>query len=245
MALIEEIEQYWTLRSNGFSAAVNEELVDRGNVICEELVRLTGIRKGSKVLDLGCGPGLFSVLLAKYGAEVIGIDYSSGMVEKAKTNAEAEGVTAEFLKMDAQKLEFGDNVFDAVVSRNVFWALEKPQECYSEIIRVLKPGCKGLVIDGNYYLRLYNEDYAFRPVPSKELAHRDGHTCHNTDNVDFKIIEDLAKDLPLSRNERPPWDVEILCKLGCTDIQILLPPDNGRIDRSKIIPMFKIIFSKA
>lgn len=242
MTLLEEIETYWDMRSNGFSSAINEEIVDRGERIAEELMELADLSAGSKVLDLGCGPGLFSILLAKHGVEVIGIDYSAGMVEKAADNASIEGVSAKFLKMDAQSLEFEDNTFDAVVTRNVFWALERPEKCYSEIARVLKNGGRGVVMDGNFYLRLYNDDYRYRPG-SGDTA-KDYHGKHNTDNVDFKIIEDLARNLPLSKIERPAWDVGVLCKSGCNNIRVILPPDNGWVDRTKVIPSFKIIFTK-
>ncbi len=244
MTLLEEIENYWDMRSNGFSSAVMEEMSDKGDRIALDLMEDVGIVPGCRVLDLGCGPGLFSILLAKKGAAVTGIDYSSSMVDAARANASAEGVSCDFMKMDAQCLEFEDDTFDAVVSRSVFWALERPKDCYREILRVLKPGCRAMVMDGNYYLHLFNDDYRVRPAPDEYYKGKDYHGRHNTDNVDFNIIEELAKDLPLSREERPAWDVSTLCKLGCNSICMQLPRDTGRVDRSKVIPSFKIVFKK-
>ena len=225
MTLLEEIENYWDMRSNGFSSAVMEEMTDRGEKIALGLMDDLGISSGSRVLDLGCGPGLFSILLAKKGAIVTGVDYSAAMVNTARNNAAEEGVSCEFIKMDAQDLAFGDCEFDAVVSRSVIWALERPRECYREVLRVLKPGCKAEIIDG-------------RP------AGKDYHSRHNPDNVDFRIIEELAKSLPLSREERPAWDVGTLAKLGCRDIHLMFPEHAGYLDRSKAISSFKIIFRK-
>ena len=244
MTLLEEIENYWDMRSNGFSSAVMEEMTDRGAGISEGLMKDLEIRPGSRVLDLGCGPGLFSILLAKKGMDVVGIDYSAAMVKKAEENASEEGVSCQFIKMNAQDLAFEDNEFDAVVSRSVIWALERPRECYREILRVLKPECRAMIMDGNYYLHLFNEDYRWKPPAGERAPGKDYHSRHNTDNVDFKIIEELAKSLPLSHEERPAWDVNTLAKLGCNDIHLQFPKDTGRIDRSKAIPSFKIIFKK-
>ncbi len=244
MTLLEEIENYWDMRSNGFSSAVMEEMTDRGEKIALGLMDDLGISSGSRVLDLGCGPGLFSILLAKKGAIVTGVDYSAAMVNTARNNAAEEGVSCEFIKMDAQDLAFGDCEFDAVVSRSVIWALERPRECYREVLRVLKPGCKAEIIDGNYYLHLFNEDYRWEPPAGYRPAGKDYHSRHNPDNVDFRIIEELAKSLPLSREERPAWDVGTPAKLGCRDIHLMFPEHAGYLDRSKAIPSFKIIFRK-
>lgn len=61
--------------------------------------------------------------------------------------------------MDAQHLQFADESFDAIVSRNVLWNLEDPAMAYREMYRVLRPGGTILVEDGNMYLYLYDEAY--------------------------------------------------------------------------------------
>ena len=48
----------------------------------ELINRYLKINKGMKVLDLGCGPGIFSVMLTNLGCQVIGIDYSDKMLER-------------------------------------------------------------------------------------------------------------------------------------------------------------------
>ena len=55
--------------------------------------------------------------------------------------------------MDVQSLEFADNSFDAVVSRNVFWNLEHADKTYEEAYRVLKKDGILILEDGNYYRR--------------------------------------------------------------------------------------------
>ena len=77
-----------------------------------------------KALDLGCGPGFASMVLAEYGCEVIGIDYSKKMIEVAKQVAKENGFeNIEYIAMDAQNLLFEDSSFDFIFTRNVTWTL--------------------------------------------------------------------------------------------------------------------------
>lgn len=235
MSLTDDIEDYWNLRSNGFSSAVREEMEVDGDSISGRLTELLRLEKGSKVLDVGCGPGLFSMLLARSGMDVVGIDRSQRMVDEAVSNARSEGVDADFLRMDCQSMEFDDETFDAVVSRNVIWTLVHPESCYSEMMRVLKPDGKMLIMDGNFYL---NRDAR---APENRKSGRDLHSRHNTDGVDFGMIDRIAEDLPLSNVERPSWDVGILCRSECSSIRIILP---DRHRKSGPAHSFTIVASK-
>ena len=67
------------------------------------------------------------------------------------------------------------------------------------------------------------------------------HGRHNKDNVDFGIMDRIAMELPLSRVERPSWDVNVLCKSGFTDIRVSLPPITDEASRSRRIPPFMIV----
>ena len=59
-----------------------------------------------KVLDLGCGPDFFTMMLGQRGCQMTAFDYSDGMLNQAKQNAASAGVTAEFVQGDAQKPAF-------------------------------------------------------------------------------------------------------------------------------------------
>ena len=63
-----------------------------------------------------------------------------------------------FWRMDAQKLDFEDNTFDVVISRNLTWNLEHPDVAYREWVRVLKAGGRLLNFDANWYGYLYEEE---------------------------------------------------------------------------------------
>jgi SAM-dependent methyltransferase len=73
-----------------------------------------GLHAGSRVLDLGCGPGRHSLALARRGVDVVGIDHSEEFVALAREAARAEGLTVEFRAADVREIEECD-AFDAVI----------------------------------------------------------------------------------------------------------------------------------
>lgn len=239
MQLSEEVRGYWDMRSAGFSDAVIDELGTHGGEIARRVIAKTGIYPGSRVLDVGCGPGLLSIVLAREGADVTGIDASGRMIAEARENAGRFGLDIDLRVMDAQKMDFPDGTFDAVVSRSVLWCLEKPGQAYSEMVRVLRPGGRGYVSDGNYYRRLFDGRYAFWPEPGCV----GNHERFNRGNVDFGIIERLAEGLPLSRLDRPQWDFGTLCQMNVSDIcaDIVRRPNSAG---EPMIASFSVSFTK-
>jgi SAM-dependent methyltransferase len=97
----------------------------------EKILKLASLRKGMKVLDLGCGRGEVEFYLAKKGITVIGIDYSKDAVKIAsaslKTMPKNVQRFVKFYCLDAKKIDFGKNSFDAVVSFDVFEHLYKKE----------------------------------------------------------------------------------------------------------------------
>jgi SAM-dependent methyltransferase len=72
------------------------------------------LHAGSRVLDVGCGPGRHSLALARRGVEVVGIDHSDEFIDLARQAADAEELSVEFRITDVRELEErGD--FDAVI----------------------------------------------------------------------------------------------------------------------------------
>jgi ubiquinone/menaquinone biosynthesis C-methylase UbiE len=95
------------------------------------------LKKGDKILDIGCGSGRDSIFLAKQGFEVWGIDISKEAIKKAKEKFRAKNL--HFLVGDIKDLKFKDEFFDAVYSG---WVLQSIplKKASLEIFRVLKKG---------------------------------------------------------------------------------------------------------
>lgn len=210
-----KIGEYWDMRAEGYSEDV---LGSIGSGNSGHWVDIVGeYLEGNclRILDVGTGPGFFPLTLGALGHNVTGIDWSEGMLEKARCNCERAGVAAEFRRMDAQHIDFDDGTFDIVVSRNLVWNLEDPVGAYAEWLRVLKDGGKLMVFDGNHYLHLFDESFAEALGP--ESDHR---RHHDLRGVDPSIIEGIARELPLSSRRRPQWDADTLMELGVQKLTI-------------------------
>ncbi len=116
----------------------------------EELVGRLGITKRLKVLDLGCGDGTTAVPAARLGAEVVGVDIASNLVEAGNRRAKEEGLASlRFQEGDASDLaELGSDTFDLVLS--IFGAMfaPRPFDVAKEMVRVTRPG--GRIVMGNW-----------------------------------------------------------------------------------------------
>jgi SAM-dependent methyltransferase len=225
---LEEIKDYWTLRAEGYSNSVVDELkTERSKHWLDIIGSYVDVGGSLDVLDIGTGPGFFPILMGREGHNVTAIDYTEAMLDMAKKNCAEFGIDAKFQRMDAQNLTFPDGSFDLVISRNLVWDLEMPLRAYKEWFRVLRPNGKMLIFDGNHYLHLYDEDYA-RMESEKEDKGGRGASHQDVLGVDTNIIKEIARDLPLSKERRPQWDVDVLIKLGAASITIEMEGNKTR-----------------
>jgi SAM-dependent methyltransferase len=78
-------------------------------------------------MDLGCGTGSVSILLAQRGHPVLGIDVSPKMVERAADKTRIDGLDLEFMAGDVQTATVPATPYGAVVSRHLLWAVHDPE----------------------------------------------------------------------------------------------------------------------
>ena len=116
----------------------------------EDLVNRIGVKRGMKVLDLGCGDGTTAVPAAKLGADVLGVDIARNLVEAGNRRAKEHGLTnLRFQEGDATGLrELPDQSFDLVIS--IFGAMfaPRPHNVAKEKVRVTRRG--GRIVMGNW-----------------------------------------------------------------------------------------------
>lgn len=202
------ITDYWRERATGFTKLRQQELhSEKYQLWQQEIARHLPKGKALNILDVGCGAGFFSVLLAKAGHKVTGIDLTPAMIEQAQLLTAEQGCSANFLVMDAEKLTLADNSFDAVIARNVTWNLPHPDAAYAEWLRVLHKDGLLLNYDAEYardHHRQLPEHNAHASV-SAELLERCHHIYHMLD---------------VSLYERPAWDEALLKHLGAHTVSI-------------------------
>jgi 2-polyprenyl-6-hydroxyphenyl methylase / 3-demethylubiquinone-9 3-methyltransferase len=99
-----------------------------------------GTLDGKRVLDVGCGGGMFSEELAKLGAEVTGVDPSAKSIEAGRAHAAAGGLDITYEHGHGEQLPFDDGRFDLVVCCDVLEHVDDLDTVMAETSRVLKPG---------------------------------------------------------------------------------------------------------
>jgi SAM-dependent methyltransferase len=106
----------------------------------EEFIARLDLQPGLKVLDVACGSGNLAIPAAKAGAIVTGADIATNLLEQARARAQAEGLTIQFDEGDAEKLPYGDGVFDAVVTMFGAMFAPRPEFVAAELKRVCRSG---------------------------------------------------------------------------------------------------------
>ncbi|HEY5100182.1 MAG TPA: methyltransferase domain-containing protein [Gaiellaceae bacterium] len=121
----------------------------------EELRRSLRASAGESILDLGSGPGFLACELAReVGAtgRIVAVDVSSDMNSIASKRIAAAGLSdrVDIVEGDATALAFADAVFDAAVSTQVIEYLAEPDAALHQLVRVLRPGGRLVIIDTDW-----------------------------------------------------------------------------------------------
>ena len=206
------VTNYWTDRADSFFIQRQHELNSpKAHKWLNEILKKIGTGKPLKILDVGCGPGYFIVLLGLEGYDVTGIDLTRAMIDRARKLIEMNepyDCDLQAIVMDAENLDFSDESFDVIITRNLTWTLPHPIQAYSEWFRVLKKG--GILLN-------FDAEYA-----------KGAHNLKNQDNIAHKNISDEMKEechkiyhmLTISTLDRPQWDVDILCQIGFESVEV-------------------------
>ena len=149
-SLKEEIRSYWSQRSSTFDKSFGHRILPGP----EHEAWAATIREHLgeaplDVLELASGTGEVTKVLVSLGHDVTGIDFSEAMVERSRTKHRGEP-RARFLVADAERTMQPDARYDAVVCRHLVWTLTEPVSALRDWARILKPGGRLLVFDGDF-----------------------------------------------------------------------------------------------
>ncbi|RKN08609.1 class I SAM-dependent methyltransferase [Streptomyces radicis] len=154
MVRMNEIAAYWDAAVSAFDDEPDHGLRD-ARVRAAWARRLDdwipgGAPGGVDVLDVGCGTGTLSVLLAERGHRVTGVDVAPRMVAAAEEKAEAAGVAVTFVVGDAAAPPVGAGRFDVVLARHLLWTLPDPTSALRAWAGRLRPGGRLVLVEGRW-----------------------------------------------------------------------------------------------
>jgi len=156
----------WDERAQAYS--VNSDLLlktsEQRQKWAKLLQYLLDERTATDVLDVGTGPGFLALQLARLGHRTTGVDRSVEMLRIAKQKANAMKLNCTFVLADAASLPFVSASFGVVISRHLLGGLSCPEHAFMEWKRVLEPGGKIVVMDGDRLAR--NRDPFARILPA-------------------------------------------------------------------------------
>lgn len=130
------------------------------------------------VLDVGCGTGVISLLLAELKHAVVGVDFALEMLERARAKARRINHPIKFLRGDAEALPLPDDTFELVTARHLVWTLPNPTTALQEWRRVVEPGGRILLIEAYWnhdepwdeYEEMYDDLPMYDGRPPEELS---------------------------------------------------------------------------
>ncbi|MDD4749999.1 MAG: methyltransferase domain-containing protein [Methanosarcinaceae archaeon] len=230
--------EFWNKRSESYSKNISKGKRWKKSEVVLELLKTAGFEpEGSKVLDIGCGPGTLSLPLARQGAEVTAFDISSGMLKSLSKLVKKEALPVEVFEgswwtADIDELGFR-NEYELVIASMTpgvrdIEAFEKMMAC-----------SKKLCYYSNFLSR--EEDKAYREIRSSILREN---SCNNMNGLIFPFMYlYLAGYSPLVRINHSKWKEEMNWKEAAAKAIEFLERD--RVFEEEIKEKIRAYYKKA
>ena len=147
--MTEDVRAFWDAEAERFDEEPDHGLRDPAvRATWGQLLREHLPEPPADVLDLGCGTGSLTVLLAEAGHRVHGVDLAPNMVAAARAKVAASGATASVEVGDAADPPGRPGAYDVVLTRHVLWALPDPSAALGRWARLLRPSGRLVLVEG-------------------------------------------------------------------------------------------------
>lgn len=216
-----EVAAFWARRSR--EAAAEPPLTPPARLALRALLQeMLGPEARGDVLELGAGGGALTEILVELGGHVTGIDLHETALARARARLSHKAL---LLVGDAESLTEADSSQDAVVCHNLVWSLADPARAFTEWARVLRPGGRLVILDGDWVnLARFG---AWRQRLAGLLDRLNGRTPREADAA---AMAGLLARLPFGRGLRPGHLLPLLAMAGFGDFE---GHDLARLDRAR------------
>jgi ubiquinone/menaquinone biosynthesis C-methylase UbiE len=155
------VRDHWSRRAATFDQAPNHSIHNEAQrAAWHRHVQAWSGPEQIDVFDIGCGTGFFSLQFAALGDRVRGLDISPEMVELARAKAAEAQLDVDLAVGDVEATGFAQDSFDLAIERHVLWTLPHPDRALAEWRRILRPGGRLILVEGDWRTQPVIEDYA-------------------------------------------------------------------------------------
>jgi ubiquinone/menaquinone biosynthesis C-methylase UbiE len=211
--LRDEIREYWSARAVTFDQDPGHKIAAGAERAAWMALfrRHLGGAEGRRLLDLASGTGEIALLCHELGYRVTGLDWAEPMLERARAKLAAVGAPVTFVQADAERTMLPTASQDVIVTRHLVWTLVDPQAAFAEWFRVLTPGGKLLIVDGDFVTQSWIRSLLARILGATPGALRSGMASRHAD---------ILSRVHFSDGARAEKVAELLVSAGFIDLRI-------------------------
>ena len=188
--LVEVLNSSVNLSTNEYLITVYDEeshpYTKYPSQLCKYLFDRFDMKKGQRLIDIGCGRGDFAYNFKKLGLTVSGVDIESSASDFLKD------IDIGYANIEKDTFPFDDETFDVIFSKSVIEHMNDPEHFLKEAYRILKPGGIAIIMTPDWIsnMKLYFDDYTHR-TPFTVNSMRDALKIFGFTNVDAELFYQL------------------------------------------------------